>query len=304
MLKILLWDAKGVRVTFTKPLKLSFEASEDAPADRLTAMFAVRGSVPVLRTAEMWEGERCVFRGPVDTQTEEQNREGLLLTVSARSLAGVLLDQEALPQTYCMPSMSLLMQRHFAPLGFSYQGEDLVWRGEMTVSKGMSEWTVLKSFCGFFEGLVPRITPEGEILLVPKEPDTVVLGRKKLLSVRHCLNSRVLVSEVRARTCIDGGYEMKLPSALAQACGVKRVRYVNSIDSKSRTVLTAGELLRRAEDSYEQLVLDYGGRLLCEPGCRLLAEGQRGSFLIRELNYTLDSTGENTVIRAGREREE
>lgn len=304
MLKLLLRDKAGGEEAFSHPLKLSFESAENAPADRLTAVLAVEGRVPALAFAELWDGERCVLQGAVDTQTEEQTGDGVLLTVSVRNRAAALLDNEALPQTYCVPSMSLLMQRHFSPLGFFYRGEELIFHGEMMISKGMSEWTVLKSFCQYFENLLPKISPAGEITLLKEEPETVVLGKNRLLSLKHSYSNRSLVSEVRARTYIDGGYEMKLKSPLAEECGIKRVRYVNSIDSKSRTVLTAEELLRQTEEQYEQLVVDYSGRLLCEMGSRLLLEGMKGSFLVKELNYVLDSSGEHTVIRAGREREE
>ncbi len=305
MLKFVLYGKNGQAADLYQPLKASFEASDSAPADCLTAVFAVDGRIPVLTEAELWDGDVCVLRGIVDQQTEEQGSAGILLTVTVRSLAALLLDNEALPQTYCMPSMSLLMKRHFAPLGFSsFVGEDVIFPGEMTVSKGMSEWTVLKEYCSLAGLPRARIRPDGVIDLSGSSPGTVMLSGRRILRLQHRRSNRELISEVCARTCTQGGYDMKLSSSLADACGVRRRRYANSIDSKSRSVLADEARLRQAEDNYELLTVDYSGRLLCEIGTELIVEGVSGQFVLRELNYRLDSGGERTVLRAGRKREE
>lgn len=301
MLSFVLTDIFGKRTTMKCPLRVSLVSSKEAPADGLTASFAVCGEAPVMSMIEMTENEECLFRGIVDRQTERQGPGGCLLTVCARSLAAILLDNEALPQTYCLPSMPLLMERHFKRLGFyDFIGEDNPFNGEMTISKGMSEWAVLKSFCEVFTGTEPRVTREGIIDISGENREQIFISRKRLLSLQRSRNRSALVSELLARTRTSGGYEMPLKSKLAEKMGVVRRRYVNSIDSKSRTVLTARAMLKSCEDSFEVLKLTVDGRLVCSVGARLYPEGEEGDFLIDRIEYVLDENGERTNIDAHR----
>lgn len=49
-----------------------------------------------------------MFRGIVDEQIETISESGIILEINARSLAALLLDNEAMPQSCCLPDMQLL----------------------------------------------------------------------------------------------------------------------------------------------------------------------------------------------------
>src|SRR5699024_3417624 len=84
---------------------------------------------------------RVLFAGIVDEQVLSEDGDGITVELSARSRAALLLDNEAQPQIYYMPSLKLLFERHAAPCGFTgYLGRDEVFGGAFTVEKGMSEW--------------------------------------------------------------------------------------------------------------------------------------------------------------------
>ena len=247
MLTYIIKDIKGKETEFKKPVSVNIVSSEDAPADSLYAVFAVSGAVPVLEGIEVLEGSERIFRGKIDSQTIEKNNKGLLLTVKARSIECVLLDNEALPQTYCMPSMPLLMKRHFEPLGFyDFVGTEKAFNGELNITKGMSEWGVLSAFCRHFMNTVPRIDRNGAINITGEESKEIVyLSSDRCLSVKNTLTRSNLISDIYARTYTAGGYEMPLENEFAKSLGVKRIRYVNSIDSESRTVLSTKEMITK-----------------------------------------------------------
>lgn len=304
MLKLIITAENGKKVTLTKPLRLKLEASGDAPADILTAVFAVSGRTEPAASVELYDAEECVFRGLADVQTEKLSADGTLLTVTARSMASLLLDNEARPQIYCMPSMSLLMERHFRPLGFTkFIGKDIVYTGELSISKGMSEWSVLRRFCECVGG-VPFVNRQGVIDITGGTGDEYYISKSRVLSLERRLERKGLISELFARTSIDGGYDMRLDGTLAKEHGVIRKRYISSIDSPSRSVLSAEKLIRRSQDSYESIVVDCEGRLLCSPGDGLSVEGAAGHYKVSELDYVLDDGGEHTIIRALKETEE
>ena len=300
MLKYVIRDNGGNDICFFSPLRVSLVTSLEAPADRLKAVFAVTGRVPALYSAEvMKDGER-VFFGYIDEQSEELNSNGSFLTISARSLAAVLLDNEACPQIYCTPSMPLLMKRHFGPLGFKdYIGTDRAFNGQLVISKGMSEWSVLRSFCRYFTNTEPRITKDGVIDISGTGTDeTLYISPDIVYSVKRELRNKALISEIKARTRAAGDYSMPLQSETAKRTGVRRRRYVNSAESISGTVLTAERMIEQSERDYERLTAGCAGCMLCETGITLIMAGDRKKYRITEIVYTFDSSGERTVISA------
>ena len=118
MLTFIIKDVQGREINLHHPLKVSLMTEDGVPADSLRAVFSVYGNVTALYSAEVYNAQEMLFFGYIDEQTTEWGENGTILTISARSMAAILLDNEARPQTYIKPSMPLLMQRHFTPLGF------------------------------------------------------------------------------------------------------------------------------------------------------------------------------------------
>lgn len=301
MLTYILTDINDRKSTMKYPLSVSFVSSDDAPADSLTVVFAVNESVyPVVSVIVENGGER-IFNGLVDTQTEQQTSGGMLLTLTARSLECILLDNEALPQTYCMPSMPLIFKRHLEVLGFKeYIGTDKAFNGEMIISKGMSEWAVLEMFCKRFLKTVPKIDCFGVIDISGRKNDEVVYisesGKNRCISKKRILKRSCLISDIIARTCISGGYEMPLENDFAKKLGVNRRRYVNTIDSESRSVLDTKKILDKSVRNYEQFVLECNGCILCGTGAAVILEDDNKKLRVNEIHYNLNSEGETTTL--------
>lgn len=298
MLTYELFDIYGKKTKLKYPLSVKFTSSDDAPADSLNVTFAVSGNIPEIATVTVENGNERLFSGIVDTQTEEESPDGILLTISARSLECILLDNEALPQTYCMPSMPLIVERHLAPLGFTeYIGERKSFSGEMIISKGMSEWAVLETFCRRFLETKPKIDCYGVIDITGSESDEIIyLSESRCISKKHILDRSKLISEIDARTYIAGGYEMTLENKNAKALGVRRKRYVNSIDSESRTVLSARKIISESNNSYEQIVADFSGCILCSVDAKAVLDKENKIFRVKRTEYSLNSNGEKTRL--------
>lgn len=301
MLTYIFTDINGKNDILKYPLSVSFVSADDVPADSLTAVFAVSGNIPPLVSVIVENGNERVFNGLIDTQTEQQKSDGIILTVTARSLECILLDNEALPQTYCMPSMPLIVERHLKPLGFDkFIGPEKSFSGEMTVTKGMSEWSVLEMFCKRFLETKPKIDCFGIIDISGRKNDETIYisdnGENRCISKKHIRKRSNLISDIVARTYISGGYEMPLENPFAQKLGVKRRRYVNSIDSESRSVLSAEKILKKSADSYEQFILECNGCILCSVGASVILENCPKKLTVREVQYILNSDGEKTRL--------
>lgn len=300
MLKYILRDIYGNVTSLKNPLKVSFISSDDAPADRLTAVFAVTENIQPLMSVEVLDGLKRVFFGYVDTQTDEQTVNGMILTISARSLACILLDNEALPQTYCMVSMRDLMERHFIPLGFTeFKGTEKTFDDEFTVSKGMSEWAVLSEFCKKFTGTSPKINCNGMIdISGENDGKAVYISSSRCISKKHTLKRHLLISEIMVRAETANGYVMPFKDDFANALGIRKRRYLNAVDSKNLSPFSAGKILENADNHYEQIILNVSGCVLCTVGMELIIDNEDKKYIIKEIQYSLGDSGEHTKIYA------
>lgn len=301
MLKYILTDINSVETVMNNPFSMSIVSSDDAPADSFKAVFVVSGRIPEIYSVKVLSGAEVIFLGYVDEQTETVAENGVLLEIKARSLAAVLLDSEAMPQTYCMPSLRLLFERHFRPLGIKgYEGTDSAIPGELGVSKGMNEWQVLENFCDKFLGTKPYITNDGIIHTGEnRQCDTVFLsGDNPKMRVSRTLRRKALISDIYARTHISGGYEMHFVNEKADKHMVNRCRYVNTVDSKHRSILYIDDIISAANHKYESYIFDIGGIVICRVGDTLRLDGTNKNMKIKELHYVLDSKGEQTRIYA------
>ncbi len=297
-MRFVLTDIKGKNTVMLRPLTVSLVSSKNAPADSLSCSFAVEGSrEPLVSVLMEHEGE-ALFYGLVDRQGEEYTKNGRILTVTARSREAVLLDNEACPQTYCAPSMPVLMKRHFEPLGFcGFCGTDKAFGGELTVKKGMSEWSVLKEFCRRFTGTEPRLTPDGTIDISGEhQSGRVILSPEHLLSLRREYRRDVRISEIRARTYMGGGYDMPASDDEAAAESIRRVRYYDALSGSGKGVPEAFEMIRKSRAASRTLRAEAAGSLWCRPGDTLVIDGEKQEYVISEVIFTYDINGEKTVI--------
>ena len=158
---------------------------------------------------------------------------------------------------------------------------------------------MLSAFCKYFIGTEPEIDKYGVIDISGRENDEVVyLSSDRIYSVKHELKNTVLISEILARTYIAGDYTMPVINETAKRVKVRRRRYVNSVDSKSGTVLDARRMIERSEKAYERITVGCTGCILCGTGAGLIISGDRRKYRIREISYMLDTSGERTIIYA------
>ncbi len=300
MLTILLTDAHGSVIQFSRPLFLSLLRADDAPADGITIRLPITRPLPEITRICVRYGEDILFNGITDEQTETYSDNSAFVTIKGRSMEALLLDNEALPQTYCLPSFGLLFARHFRELGFSgYRADDKSYNGEFVISKGTSEWGVLVDFCNKFSHTSPVITNDGIIDISGSYvPDTIRVSKAILISLSRRLNRSTLVSDIIARTYPAGGYNMTFHSNKAEAIDVRRKRYVNAVGHKVNSITDIDALIRKSESAYQTITAQCSGCIHCLPGDHLLLEDDSSCYRIKEVQLTVDAAGEKTTIFA------
>lgn len=296
---------QGDKIDLGAPLSVVFNRDEDAPADDFTAIFPCRSSLPSITGIRVTLGNEVIFDGMVDEQIFQTASNGCTLKIIARSRAALLLDNEALPQTYIHPSLQTIFDRHAAPYGFTgYIGNPGAFSGEMTVTKGMSEWQVIQYFCAYFLGVSPRVTLDGLLDASGKRPDGQLVfsntgGGIPYLTFSISSKYHALISEIYAQTGKTGAYVIKSTDIKSAELGVVRKRYL-SASKNSGAYFNAKRMIHTAHRKFREY------NVLC-PGCvtaelnkqASITDKQFGSFSglsVAKITYTLGSTGEFSRI--------
>lgn len=250
----------GQKVELKNPVSLLFDSEDGAPADSLFASFALDAPPPELCEVTAFDDDGVrFFAGVVDEQTQSAGGDGALFSIAARGYAALLLDNEALPQTYQLPSLKLLYARHAAPYGFAgVKGNLSAYTGKLQVNKGMSEWGVLSAFCRDYLKVTPVVTMDMVFDATGnKEGARRVFGAGGIpvLSAEASMKRCEEISEVYVRAGRDGGYKtlVKNPGALLR--GVKRRRYVNAGESTVTPVSFGSRLISEGEKKAFSLTL-------------------------------------------------
>lgn len=288
----------SAQIPLPEPVKLVFRSGEDAPADRLTAVFAISLSAEVTGVQVHQEDGTLFFDGVADEQTQS----GGLLTLSCRSRAALLLDNEALPQSYAAPSLGLIFERHIRPYGFTaYRGNGAAFSSAFSVTKGMSEWQTAEAFCKAYLKITPRakgtvFDASGEVPGIPVRFGGAGGIRYSTLTVRREWSKAV--TEVYAKAD-SGTYFLKAEDPEAEALGVVRRRFLSKTDSDAAALLAA------ARKKTRMLVLDCPGGIPAAVSAPAAvydpALGKFENLAVAELRQERSSGGEHCIVTLRRD---
>ena len=166
MLTYFFTDKNGKRCEIKNVLTAEISADVDVPADELVMTVPYDEKFGNADILEAYDGKSLVFVGQADEIVSIVRTDGAIVRLSARSLAGRLLDNEAEPVTYVNPAAKFIFERHLKPFGIvGYDGDEHPFMGTIKIEKGMTEWQVLEKFCNGRYGKSPRITGAGFALM-------------------------------------------------------------------------------------------------------------------------------------------
>lgn len=296
-------------ITLTNPTAVCINMEDDTPADDISIMFPVSKRIPSISRFVLSSDDRTIFTGIADKQVLTCNKNGSVLTVQGRSMAALLLDNEAMPCNYYMPDDMVIKINHLKPFGINLENESISpYEESISVGKGVTHWEVIEEFCRRKYNSFPRITERGTAILNGK------ISTEDLL-FSNCENDRgipftsitvketkcKMLSEVYVRN--DGSsssYSLTLNNPLALSKGVSRVRYLNAVDRDDITVSHGEKMIKNSNKDFFELTLTCPTRLFCTLGTKCTVKHKMYNFdyilQISKLKYTLNSAGESTVI--------
>ena len=288
---------QGESIALPPPVSVKLNRGEDAPADGFTGVFPLEKSLGNLTGIRVYaRNHQLCFDGIVDEQKESCAGERKL-TLIARSRAALLLDNEAMPQTYHMPSLQTIFTRHIQPYGFQgYSGEAKAYSGELVITKGMSEWQAAEEFCTRFLKVKPRIIgdtfnatgekPEGKIIF-DNAAGTLYSSIEKD-DQYHYLLSELMVKSV------SGNYSLAAQNKTAVSLGVWRRRYLSDGNQNADTLINTAN--RKAFRIVVTCPGELAASLWMSAAVRDTALGTMDGLYISQIAYRLDASGESSRI--------
>lgn len=298
MLKYVITDVNGKVTNLYKPFTMNIITSSDAPADSFNASFYVSGEIPVIYSVAVYNGESLIFFGFADEQRETVTDKGSVLEIKARSMASLLLDNEAMPCTYCLITMGFLFEKHFKPMGFKgYIGSSGALDKKLVIKKGMNEWDVLESFCRLKYKSRPFVTNDGYINTGETvKRDTIFLGGN--VRVSRVFRRSALISDIYTRIEPYGGYIMHTENTEAVKNGIIRRRCFNAADKNRKSDKLPGEMILESNRKAERYIIETDNIIVCKRGDYLIIPGLKNSLIVDEIHFLQSSRSEKTIIRA------
>ena len=304
MLRVEAVDSKGQRLIICPSEKIVIRSGAEVPADIFEGVF-VQEITEELAFLKVFRGDTLIFEGVVDEQITTYS-ERVYTQVVARSYAALLLDNEAVPQSFVSPDFEVIFKRYLEPLGFEgYEGENIKLKGEFKVTKGMSCYKVLENFLSKADCPMPHIRGR-KIDLTCGGTDTLTefsdkerAGTIRYTSLKDSRRRCELLSEIRVRTGEESLYPVTLRDEDASDRGIVRVRYLNSSMQGGIYKRTAESMMKKARQKEQSIVIECIGCLTHLLSCPAkVTRGDRvyeGCF-VGELTYTLSKNDENTRI--------
>lgn len=294
------FDPQGRAYDLGEPVSVRIDRDEDAPADGLSGTFLLRRDLPDLLLIRVEDQGQTIFSGQVDELERQVSPTGTLLRITGRSRAALLLDNEAMPQSYYGPSLKNIFRRHAAPYGFTtYVGDSGYKSGEYRIGKGISEWQAISTFCIRYLGQKPVLGRDGILYVKPRSFSGALFFSNSagtpflsaILRQRYCERlSEVLIQGA------DGWYSSRLADDRVRSLGISRKRYCSLSDGAA----TAGRLLQASQRAGREVVVTCPGwpdaELTMHGTVEDPALGRLTGLSVAKLTWLADSRGPRCVV--------
>jgi prophage tail gpP-like protein len=310
VLRFIITDVQGGQSEVKAVISAVLNSELDVPADDLTVTMPYDEKISKnADTITAYADGKVVFTGQIDEVTNLCSCEQAVTKISARSLAGKLLDNEAEAVTYCCPAADFIFNRHLKPFGITeFEAENFPYVGILKIDKGMSQWQVFENFCKIGYGNVPRITGEGKALFKGcKQGDKIIFGSKGIeySSLKENKKRSSLISEVRVKIDEYGAYDSYVKNKNPECKNINRVRYVNAAADTS-DLSTADNIISQSNSGSYSITLECIGCLVDILGCEAELDDSRlgrvDNLIVDKLKYSSGKNGEITVITLIKEK--
>ena len=301
------WD--GRKITLPQVTEWAFQYGRGTPCDSFSLTCLWEPEEDLLAEAVTFtavERGETMFTGVVDECERGWDGRGGFVTVSGRSMAARLLDNEALGMDYQVATWQDIVRDHVAPYGVETVGSGLPAVPGFSVAVGSSEWQVVYEFCRYYGGVTPRFDRVGRLIATPwEEGKRLVLGEDAAVTALTLRDQRYgVLSQVLVRDKTTGAVQTVDNGDFLRRGG--RCRRVLTMPGKSsyQAMRYSGSYqLEQSAEELRQLEMELPGAFLAWPGdlveVQLRKPVGRGIWRVAEAVSGMDENGTYTRLVLG-----
>ena len=302
------WDGREISLPHITEWK--FEYGRGTPCDSFLITCLWEPEEDILAEAVTFtaaEAGETVFTGVVDECERGWDQNGGFLTLSGRSMAARLLDNEALGMDYQVATWQDILRDHVTPYGVQVlSGASLPAVPGFSVAVGSSEWQVVYEFCRYYGGITPRFDRQGRLVASPWSQGrqlelkqdaavTALLLRDQRYGVRSQVLVRDRTTELVQRVTNED---------FARRGGMARRVLTMPGKSSYQAMRYSGEYqLAQAREGLRQVELELAGAFAAFPGDTVSIRWDRpvarGTWRVAESVCGLDNHGAYTRLVLG-----
>ena len=303
-------DAQGSRTALPPLLRWKLTTTLGEPADSfsLTFPYAARWE-PVLQKAvrfQAMDGGESRFYGVVDEYEISCDREGMLVTVHGRGMAGLLMDNQVGQKEYYWVHLTDILKAYVYPYGITSVRYDQDWYlGAYAVSYGVTAWQALCGFTMWSAGITPRFLPDGTLMISGAEGKRrTLLHPDRVREARFSGCRYGVYSHVVAKSAATG-LETTVADEHFAALGGQATRRSTIPRKNSCRAGSASpqQVLQASREEYRVLELKLGELYAGNPGELITVDlpklGISGLFRVREAENSYGVDGKTCTLTMG-----
>lgn len=245
------------------------------PCDDLEMTCVYDGQLmEVLSRANRFQAEdqgKILLKGVVDEYQVEVSGDGMLLTVSGRGMAALLLDNEAEAVTYQDATISDILHNHATPWGVTCGEVTPMQCGDLyRVQSGSSQWKAITGFTRYVGGFDPYFTAGGILIVKPLAGSGKRLVIDRTTPILSCckLEKRYgVISEVLVKDRSQNKKQVVRNQEFYDRGGRRRhVLYMPRKSTYAAMRYTGMYQIQQSQEGSREIRIEVSGGFAAEPG--------------------------------------
>lgn len=244
-----------------------------------------------------------VFTGVVDEYSISIDEHGSVVTISGRSPAALLLDNELPAASYAALSSESLISSFITPYGINQVVSGAAKTlGSFSVSTGESAWSAVKRFSRYAWGTAPFFTPEGVLILNGRQGSNITVDTDKDAHAVKLRDERYgIISDVCVKNRVTGAsYTVRNEDFIARGGKSHRELTVPKTTGADAARYTAEYQIAESKRGRHLIELTLTKQFACFPGdiiaLNSTALGVSGSYRVSASHCWADSFSAGTIV--------
>ena len=244
-----------------------------------------------------------VFTGVVDEYSISIDEHGSVVTISGRSPAALLLDNELPAASYAALSSESLISSFITPYGIGQVVSGAAKTlGSFSVSTGESAWSAVKRFSRYAWGTTPFFTPEGVLILNGRQGSNITVDADKDAHAVKLRDERYgIISDVCVKNRVTGAsYTVRNEDFIARGGKSHRELTVPKTTGADAARYTAEYQIAESVRGRHLIELTITKQFACFPGDIIelssTALGVSGSYRVSASHCWADSFSAGTIV--------